>query len=208
MNAAGLACVVCVGMLLVAEARGARGLRVIAKCGAALAMVLCGITAGAGATAVGRRVLLGLGLSAGGDVALLGKGRGAFMAGLVLFAAAHLAYASAALTAGASWLGALAIAAALGIPARYVWAWLSPHVPSGLRIPVLAYLGIITAMVALALAGAWSGVVTPRFAVGAVLFYLSDLAVARERFVHSAVSNRLWGLPAYFGAQLLIATSL
>jgi uncharacterized membrane protein YhhN len=42
-------------------------------------------------------------------------------------------------------------------------------------------------------------------AAGAVLFYLSDLAVARHRFVRPAFLNRAWGLPAYYAGQLLLA---
>ena len=41
--------------------------------------------------------------------------------------------------------------------------------------------------------------------VGAIGFYLSDLAVARQRFVHESLTNRPWGLPLYFGSQLLLA---
>jgi hypothetical protein len=40
---------------------------------------------------------------------------------------------------------------------------------------------------------------------GALLFALSDLAVARDRFVHAGFANKLWGWPTYFGAQLLLA---
>ena len=42
-------------------------------------------------------------------------------------------------------------------------------------------------------------------AIGGVLFYLSDLAVARHRFVAPGFVNRAWGLPTYYLAQLLIA---
>jgi uncharacterized membrane protein YhhN len=45
-------------------------------------------------------------------------------------------------------------------------------------------------------------------AAGALLFAASDLAVARDRFVRPALRNKLWGLPAYFAAQLLLAASL
>ena len=40
------------------------------------------------------------------------------------------------------------------------------------------------------------------------LFFVSDLSVARNRFVAREFSNLVWGLPAYFGGQLLIAWSL
>jgi len=43
---------------------------------------------------------------------------------------------------------------------------------------------------------------------GAVAFYASDLAVARHRFVTETFSNKLWGTPLYFGAQLLLAASV
>jgi hypothetical protein len=45
-------------------------------------------------------------------------------------------------------------------------------------------------------------------AVGAVLFAASDVSVARDRFVGAGFSNRLWGLPLYVGAQLLLAASV
>ena len=41
--------------------------------------------------------------------------------------------------------------------------------------------------------------------VGAVCFMASDVAVARDRFVVRSVANRLWGLPLYYFAQLLMA---
>jgi uncharacterized membrane protein YhhN len=44
--------------------------------------------------------------------------------------------------------------------------------------------------------------------VGAVLFAASDLFVARERFVKSTAINTSVGLPLYYAAQLLIASSL
>jgi hypothetical protein len=43
---------------------------------------------------------------------------------------------------------------------------------------------------------------------GAVLFALSDVFVARDRFVHSGFANRQWGLPLYFLAQLILAASV
>jgi hypothetical protein len=42
---------------------------------------------------------------------------------------------------------------------------------------------------------------------GAIAFAVSDLSVARDRFITKGVVNKLWGLPLYFGAQLLIASS-
>ena len=39
--------------------------------------------------------------------------------------------------------------------------------------------------------------------LAAVVFFLSDLCVARDRFVSPGWENRAVGLPLYFGAQLL-----
>jgi uncharacterized membrane protein YhhN len=42
-------------------------------------------------------------------------------------------------------------------------------------------------------------------AVGALAFTASDISVARDRFVQHGFVNRVWGLPLYYVAQLLIA---
>ena len=39
-------------------------------------------------------------------------------------------------------------------------------------------------------------------------FALSDLSVARDRFVRPGFANAAWGLPLYFAAQLVIASSV
>ena len=74
-------------------------------------------------------------------------------------------------------------------------------------LPVLAYTVVISAMLALAIGtfgqhGSWWLV------MGAVLFYVSDIFVARERFVTPSPWNGLVGLPVYFTAQLLLACSI
>ncbi len=43
---------------------------------------------------------------------------------------------------------------------------------------------------------------------GAVSFYVSDLSVARDRFLAPGFSNRIWGLPLYYGGQPLLAWSV
>ena len=43
---------------------------------------------------------------------------------------------------------------------------------------------------------------------GALLFYLSDLFVARNRFMEKSFINRLMGLPLYYTAQFLLAFSI
>ncbi|OQY43225.1 MAG: hypothetical protein B6240_12915 [Desulfobacteraceae bacterium 4572_87] len=43
---------------------------------------------------------------------------------------------------------------------------------------------------------------------GALSFYISDLFVARDRFVKKKPINRILGLPLYFGGQFLLAFSI
>ena len=68
----------------------------------------------------------------------------------------------------------------------------------------MAYAVAITAMGVWAVATAvadWDW----RLPVGAGLFIVSDVAVARQTFVQPGFVNRLWGLPLYYGGQLLLA---
>jgi hypothetical protein len=44
--------------------------------------------------------------------------------------------------------------------------------------------------------------------VGALGFYVSDVFVARQRFLKSEIVNRLIGLPLYYGGQFLLAFSV
>jgi uncharacterized membrane protein YhhN len=173
---------------------------------AALSFVLLGLYTGALTTRWGTVLFVGLVLAAGGDVLLIPKSRRFFLFGLVSFLLGHVAYAVAFGLRGLDvrWLlGALVLLAAIAV---FVLRWLWPHVEREMRIPVAAYMIVITSMVALG-AGTFGARGDARLLVGAVAFYLSDLAVARDRFVSRGFVNRLWGLPVYFGAQLLLAMS-
>jgi len=44
--------------------------------------------------------------------------------------------------------------------------------------------------------------------VAAVMFYASDICVARSRFVSDDFINQLIGLPLYYVAQLIIAANI
>jgi uncharacterized membrane protein YhhN len=103
--------------------------------------------------------------------------------------------------------GAGAAALALAGPVLLVLRWLRPHVPAELRAAVHAYVAVISAMVVCA-AGAVGGGATPEILLGAAMFYASDLAVARDRFVAPGFGNAAWGLPLYYGAQLVLAGTL
>jgi uncharacterized membrane protein YhhN len=149
-------------------------------------------------------VLAGLVLGAAGDVALLFSGQAAFLAGLSAFLAGHIAYvvAFALLVSPTEWFGISAIA--VGAFGAGALAWFYPHLGS-MRVPVVFYIAVLCVMVvaALSLPGRVPGGAT--FALGAALFAVSDLAVARERFVADTFTNKAWGLPTYYAGQLCMA---
>ncbi|MFZ0493262.1 MAG: lysoplasmalogenase family protein, partial [Acidimicrobiia bacterium] len=85
----------------------------------------------------------------------------------------------------------------------FVFVWLYPHLDRAMVGPVVAYVAVISVMVVTAAAST-----APVVILGAVAFYFSDLSVARDRFVAPGFVNRVWGLPLYYGAQLLLAWSV
>ena len=216
MIALTLACAVACAALVVAEHRGARAARIATKLIAAAAFVGVGALAQAQPIDPGfaRIVLVGLILGAVGDGCLLGHGTRWFLAGLVAFLLGHLAYvvAIATLEPAGRWpadAGALAAApiAVAGVALARLWPRLGR-----LRGAVIGYVAAITAMVIAAVA-AWRADALPapqagRLALGAALFFASDLAVARDRFVGKQFVNKAWGLPTYFAGQLLFAWAI
>lgn len=150
---------------------------------------------------------LALALSAVGDVALAGRGKVAFIVGLAGFMAAHAAYAVAFGRLGArpEWL-ALTVPLAVAV-AALAWWWLRTRVSRTLRVPVAAYIAVVSAMAAIGVAAGLSHGAAS-LALGVALVAGSDAAVARHRFVAPGLGNKLVGLPAYYLGQLLIAFSL
>ena len=45
-------------------------------------------------------------------------------------------------------------------------------------------------------------------AAGALMFAVSDVSVARDRFVAPGFANAAWGLPLYYAAQLVLASTV
>lgn len=168
---------------------------------ASAAFVAAGFAAGALEHPLGGPLLVALVLGALGDVLLIPKDKKpVFIAGIGAFLLAHLAYAAMFLMMGVEvlWL-ALALVGA-GAIAWFVWRWLSARVDGAMRVAVMAYIAVITVMVALAFGVAESGWLA---VLAAVTFWLSDLTVARHRFVKAEAVNRLVGLPLYYAAQYL-----
>src|SRR5690349_20613575 len=113
----------------------------------------------------------------------------AFLGGLVAFLLGHLGYviAFARVVPPARWFeGAmLGVLAAALVAAAVVLRWLWPRLGS-MRIPVIGYVAVITAMV---LGGVAVRNASLLATAGAIAFYASDLAVARDKFVVKDVWN-------------------
>ena len=193
--------------LLVAERRGSPWGIYVCKPLASLGFLGAAVAAGAPGSLYGRTVLAALVLSWIGDLLLMSARSAVFLAGLGSFLLAHVAFGGAFLLRGEAWLWTAGALAMLLLPAGIVSRWLRPHLPPEMRLPVYAYIAVITLMLALAVGTAAAGSPT-LILIGALAFYLSDLSVANDRFVRPGFLNRLWGLPLYYAAQLCLAASV
>lgn len=195
-----------VAVLLYASKTGRKWLERIAKPIAALVFLAAALACGALSTAWGTMLFAGLAMAAAGDVLLLSEDRRFFLGGLVAFLLGHLAYAVAFAVRGvdATWMACAAPLLVLALVPIFRWLW--PHVERRMRGPVIAYVAVISIMVALA-AGTHGHSPDHRVLLGSVAFYASDFAVARQRFVSKGFVNRAWGLPLYFFGQLALALS-
>jgi uncharacterized membrane protein YhhN len=201
-------CGLCVAGLLLAEWRGSRPGVWATKPLAAAAFLAAAWHWGALDSSYGRWVLGALGLCAAGDVLLIPKERPTcFQLGILAFLLGHVGFAIAFLGAGVQPTGVLLATVPLVAFAFGALRWLAPHVPADFRRPVRAYVGVISAMVVCALA--WTAAGGPAAAsLGAIGFAASDLSVARDRFVAPGLVNGAWGLPLYFGSQLVLASTV
>ncbi len=204
-------CAAAVLVLLRAEYCRQRRLKVVSKTIASLAFVAVGLLRRDGASSAlpGETFLLGgLIFGAVGDLLLVFQGPAFFFSGLIAFVIGHVGYivAFAHVAPPASWLGIpLLLVAAFGASIlSSLWAKLG-----GMRVPVAIYVVTICVMVVAAAAVYATGAPDGRIvAVGAALFAISDVAVARGHFVEDTFANKAWGLPLYYVAQLLIAWSI
>lgn len=192
--------------LLVADARGRTTLSGAFKVLASTGFLLAAVGFGAAENPYGRALLVAFGLSFLGDVLLVATTRRALLAGLGAFLLAHVAFGTAFVLYGLRPIWTLVAFAVLTVPRWYVLRWLDPHLEGPMRPAVQIYVSIISVMVALAVGASAAGG-SAWVAAGALCLYLSDLAVARRRFVKPGFSSRLWGLPLYYAAQLLLAAT-
>ena len=139
-----------------------------------------------------------------GDLLLLpGKSKW-FLYGLVSFLLAHIAFALCFIQRGIDTGQLLLPGTGVGLLVLVISYWLLPHVEKEMKLPVLGYMAAIVVMVILAFA-THHHLPNAAIPVAACLFLVSDLFVARDRFVKKEAWNRIIGTPLYFGAQMIFA---
>ena len=146
-----------------------------------------------------------------GDVCLALPQEKAFKAGLAAFLVGHIFYifCFSSLIQVNLWISA-GFFILFGISAL-IFLWLRPYLKSML-IPVLLYILVITVMAS----GAWAVFLKSPFHVfgrtlllaGSLFFYVSDIFVARDKFIKEEYKNRLLGLPLYYAGQFFLAFSI
>lgn len=165
-------------------------------------IVLC-VASGGIHSVYGCIILGGLVLSWWDDLFLVSRGKTIFMLGLIAFFLAHVCYCTAFIFYGIGQHDLMLALAVMLLPGFLVVRWLHPHL-GNMKIPVYGYIIVISTMTALSISAAntTGGTLIP---CGAVLFYCSDIFVARDRFVAPGRLNAYIGLPLYYGGQVLLA---
>lgn len=200
----GLGC--CVA--LVAFRQGSRSVYVAAKACASMGFVAVALLGGAARDAWGTVVFGGLIIAAIGDGIMGASSKKAFLVGLACFATAYCAYSVAFLMRGVGSLLVVLAALTLGCSAAMAtWRYLREHLAQKLRAFVIVYFAVMALMLGFGIASAYS-VPNGFLLVGVPLVAVSDIAVARQRFVTASFANKLIGLPAYYVGQTLIAVGV
>lgn len=171
---------------------------------AALGFCALAISAGALSSIYGQLILAALVFCTIGDVALLSRTSNTlFQLGMAAFAIGHVIYSVAFIQIAfqAIWaITALLVMSGIGLA---VYRYLRKSLSADMHIPVRVYMFIITAMVVTAW-GSQNQIVI----LAAMMFAISDMFVARDRFVSQNPRHALVISPLYFGAQALFALGI
>ncbi len=153
-------------------------------------------------------VLVGLALCMAGDMMLMfPQNRKAFLAGLIFFLLGHVAYAVTFAVLGGfhgeDWVSGLLLLV-VGVA---FFLYLRPSLGT-MKGPVIVYILVISFMVNRGVALFESEAFTPvqawMIALGAILFYVSDVILALARYARPFRYNRI-SLAFYYAGQALIA---
>lgn len=187
---------------VLADWKGYRRFVLITKIAASTSFLLLGAL-GPGPANYAKLVVVALAFSWIGDVLLVSRTKTALIGGIGAFLIAHLAYTAAFSTIPLNAWGFAAGFIGWSFVAVLLILWLWPHLDEHYRIAVAVYSVAIVLMVSFAAA-----TLSSLIAFAACLFAVSDISVARDRFIDRSVSNKIWGIPLYYLAQVLFAISV
>lgn len=194
-----------VAWLLTAIRRDQLRMQWLAKPAASAIFVVFGLMRADFHSAFDLWMVIGLMLGTAGDVLLIDLRT--FRWGLLTFLVGHVAFIVAFDNAQTMSTWSLTTFVPLAVTAGAAARWLWPHA-SSMRGAVIAYIGVISLMAWGGIALSFSGALPITAGIGVTLFFLSDLMVARHRFVKAAFLNRAVGLPAYYAGQMLLAMTI
>jgi len=163
---------------------------------------LAAFAGGALTTLYGRLIAIALVFCWLGDFA----GSYYFLLSIVSFLAAHLVLIAAFFLHGVEGRRLYKALAAFVLISAGIFLWLNPHLTAEFYYPVIAYIAAITLMASCAY-GVRPSHTAAIIVWGACLFYLSDIFVARARFVSPGVINSIGCYPLYYSACFLFAIS-
>jgi uncharacterized membrane protein YhhN len=156
---------------------------------------------------------LGILLSLIGDVLLMISLDRLFLAGLVAFLLAHVAYMigfNIPIPEISAWGLFLAVMIGLG-GTRIIRSILAPLVANGkgrMRIPIIIYSVVISLMLLSAMLKltdlTWSANAAVLVSLGAFLFYISDIILAWNKFVSPIQHGRIYNIAAYHLGQITL----
>jgi uncharacterized membrane protein YhhN len=170
---------------------------------ASTGFILVALTRGALSDWYGRFVLLGLVGCWCGDM----LGPRSFLAGLGAFLLAHVGFIAAFCANGMVWRRTLWALPVLALIDACLAAWLLPHVPAKEIGAVAAYITAISVM-ALFACGTSHNAMGRRALFGALLFFVSDIFVARWRYVDPNPINGNLCYPIYYTACVVLALTV
>jgi len=197
--------------LLIAELREDLRAQFFFKPLAALGFVILALQFGALETTYGKYILAGLIACAVGDIFLLSrKSEKLFKVGMVAFALGHIAYIAGFHEHHYPYFNLAVfryvIIALIVTVAISFFIWLRPNLDKADVSFVFIYTAIIVVMTSASISrlNVEAQILVP---FAAFMFAISDMFVARDRFVTPDSKNFLAITPLYFGAQALFALS-
>ena len=186
--------------------RGAKGLEYLCKPLALALLLACALALDPADASVRGWFALALIFCLLGDVLLM-LPKDLFVPGLVAFLFGHLAYIVGmhldGVDAGRALVGVVLVLVAVATIGLRILRAVGGSDEPELRVPVLAYMTVISVMVVSAI-----GTGHPAAIVGAALFYASDSLIAWNRFVRASHRGQLAVIVTYHLAQVGLVLSL